>query len=409
MAGLARELKKLGWQVLVAAPQDGEGERTYVHDGIEVYRYPARASAEPLLNWLRQQRPAVAHFHSLTGGLGYRHWRAVQQAGFPVYLTFHMPTAFCCRGSMLRWGQRPCDGEVRPWRCTACYIHSRLCAGDSVADSAHSSGVLLGGGACPAQPGANAISRLKTLIGLPAALRQRRAQLQEMFSRSRRVVAVCEWIRKALLDNGCSAEKLVLSRQGVTEGFADTGAEKTDAGIPRLGYLGRLDWGKGDGLLAEAVRSLPSDCRMQVELRGIPGDAPHLQQLEKLVQGDGRLRLLPPLPTAEVGTWLRSLDALVVPSRVMETGPLVIYEAWAAGLPVIGAGHGGIAELVQEGVNGLLFVPGSVSSLAKILRQVCADPSRLASLRKGIGPVRDMREVAEEMDEIYRRVGIDVP
>ena len=83
---------------------------------------------------------------------------------------------------------------------------------------------------------------------------------------------------------------------------------------------------------------------------------------------------------------LRESDVLVVPSRWYENSPNVILEAFAAGLPVVVADHGGMAEMVREGIDGLRFNPGDVSSLAGALRRLCDDPGLLERLRAGVRP-----------------------
>jgi glycosyltransferase involved in cell wall biosynthesis len=60
-------------------------------------------------------------------------------------------------------------------------------------------------------------------------------------------------------------------------------------------------------------------------------------------------------------------DACLVPSVWLETGPLAVYEAMAAGLPVIGSRLGCIDERIGDNVDGLLFRPGDAEELAGII------------------------------------------
>ncbi|MEZ4462643.1 MAG: glycosyltransferase [bacterium] len=68
-------------------------------------------------------------------------------------------------------------------------------------------------------------------------------------------------------------------------------------------------------------------------------------------------------------------DAIVVPSIWVENSPLVIHEAQQAGVPVITANAGGMAEYVQHEVNGLLFDHRSVSSLTAQMQRFTDDPA----------------------------------
>jgi glycosyltransferase involved in cell wall biosynthesis len=88
----------------------------------------------------------------------------------------------------------------------------------------------------------------------------------------------------------------------------------------------------------------------------------------------------------------------------METGPLVVLEAFAARVPVIGSALGGIAERVHDGVDGILVPPGDPRALARAIARLARDPDRVARLRQGIGPVRSADEVADETRRLYSEV-----
>jgi glycosyltransferase involved in cell wall biosynthesis len=99
---------------------------------------------------------------------------------------------------------------------------------------------------------------------------------------------------------------------------------------------------------------------------------------------------------------------LAVPSIWFETGPQVVLEAHAAGVPVVGSDLGGIAERVQDGVNGLLVPPGDPLALAAALRSFVDDPDLLTRLRPR-HRVRTMDEVADETVAAYAQLLASVP
>jgi len=93
---------------------------------------------------------------------------------------------------------------------------------------------------------------------------------------------------------------------------------------------------------------------------------------------------------------------VVVPSQGMETGPLVVLEAFAAGVPVLGSALGGIPDKVRDGVDGLLVDPyHAVEAWRAALLRVGADRDLVAALTRGVRPPRSMAEVAREMRAIY--------
>jgi glycosyltransferase involved in cell wall biosynthesis len=77
---------------------------------------------------------------------------------------------------------------------------------------------------------------------------------------------------------------------------------------------------------------------------------------------------------------LSKLDVLVHASTVPEPFGQVVLEGMAAGLPVVAARAGGPAELITDGIDGLLFTPGQSDELATTLRVLAEDPLRRQKL-----------------------------
>jgi glycosyltransferase involved in cell wall biosynthesis len=85
----------------------------------------------------------------------------------------------------------------------------------------------------------------------------------------------------------------------------------------------------------------------------------------------------------------------------LETGPLVALEAFAAGVPVLGANLGGIAELVRDGVDGILVAPDDPVAWATTIRQLADNRQVIGVLRTGIAPPRTMDGPADDMAKLY--------
>ena len=161
---------------------------------------------------------------------------------------------------------------------------------------------------------------------------------------------------------------------------------------------------KGVHVLFEAVRQMP-DVALTVRAYGDDSRFPnYTRRLRHMAQADKRLILAGVYERTEVSQVLRELDVIVVPSFWYENSPNVILEAFAHRTPVVASNLGGMAELVHDGENGLLFAPGDAGSLARQLRRLRDDPHLLPALRAGIGPVKSVTQEMDELEEIYRTV-----
>jgi glycosyltransferase involved in cell wall biosynthesis len=165
-------------------------------------------------------------------------------------------------------------------------------------------------------------------------------------------------VKELLLRNDVPGHKISVSRQGLSgvprpsEVQARTGhvGERS----LRVMFLGRLDPAKGADLLIEAFRSAP-DRRAVLGIYGVvQGDSnrAYLNRLMHLAAGDARITFHDAIASDQVISQMQRYDLLAVPSQCLETGPLVVMEAFAAGIPVLGSKLGGIAELVTDGVDG---------------------------------------------------------
>jgi glycosyltransferase involved in cell wall biosynthesis len=97
-------------------------------------------------------------------------------------------------------------------------------------------------------------------------------------------------------------------------------------------------------------------------------------------------------------------DVLAVPSLWLENSPLVIHEAFQAGVPVVGSRMGGTADLVTDGVNGRLYDPSSPGELAAILQSLIDRPALLAEWRGALPAVKTLQDDAREWEQVYAEV-----
>lgn len=157
------------------------------------------------------------------------------------------------------------------------------------------------------------------------------------------------------------------------------------ADAPLLLMAGRISPWKGQHIFVEALARLRAT---HPDVHGVivglaeeadgPGYAASVQALaESLGQGDhlhrvGFQRAMPPL--------LAAADVVVHCSVKPEPFGRVIIEGMAAGRPVVASALGGAAEIIADGVNGLLTPAGDAAALAAALGRLLDDPEQRARL-----------------------------
>ena len=152
-------------------------------------------------------------------------------------------------------------------------------------------------------------------------------------------------------------------------------------------FVGVLEPYKNIDGLAEAwpdVLARVPDARLHVVGKGSRSAV-----VEDLFAREPSVRWTPELDGDGVAAALDAATLLVLPSRSEGMGRVVI-EAFARARPVVGTRVGGIADLVEPGVNGLLVPPGDRTALADALVELLNDRERAADLglaaRRGVEP-----------------------
>jgi glycosyltransferase involved in cell wall biosynthesis len=180
---------------------------------------------------------------------------------------------------------------------------------------------------------------------------------------------------------------------------------------PRVTMVGRFVEKKGhlDGIEAFA-RAVARGSNAELTLVGAGPLAPRYAERVRQLGIGARVRFAGVLPMAEVAELLARTDVLLAPSRVArdgdrESGLMVAKEAAAASAPVVGTKHGGIPEIIDDGVTGFLVDEGDVDAMADRLLALLAD----ASLRERMGRAArakmvreyDLRERVAALEELY--------
>ena len=139
-------------------------------------------------------------------------------------------------------------------------------------------------------------------------------------------------------------------------------------------WYSRIDYQKNQAILLEALAKLPDT---QLLLVGpITSQIYYEQLLQRAheLNVTNRLTIIPGLPPDDprLKAILHEAELFVLPS-LHEPFGIVALEAWAAGLPVVAARVGGLADFIDHGHNGLLFNPQDATDLTAQITRLLAD------------------------------------
>jgi glycosyltransferase involved in cell wall biosynthesis len=183
-------------------------------------------------------------------------------------------------------------------------------------------------------------------------------------------------------------------------------ALRNSLGIPPsarvVGTIGRLNEVKCQDLLLRAFNHMRA--RVPDAHLVIVGDGPlmHALQSQAIELGlQGACHLVG--YQTEPEKYLHLMDVFALTSR-SEGMPLVILEAWAAGVPVVASRVGGLPELISDGNNGLLFSPGDDLALSAALESLLSQPECLRRMgEEGRHVVQSQFDVSRMADRYASR------
>lgn len=235
----------------------------------------------------------------------------------------------------------------------------------------------------------------------------------QLFARGNFFLANCEFFRQKALKIGCNPDRIVVHGSGIDcRQFAFKPRYFPADGIVRIATTGRLVEKKGIEYCIRAIAKL-APTHPNIEFN-IIGDGPLKADFEKLIAEldvSNLVKLLGWKQHQEIAEILDNCHLFLAPSVTAADGnqdaPVnTLKEAMAMGLPVISTYHGGIPELVEDGVNGFLVPERDVDAIAQKLAYLIEHPELWESMgtagRHRVEEKYDMEKLNDELVEIYQ-------
>jgi len=280
----------------------------------------------------------IVHFHNTFTRVSPAAYWAAKKAGARVVQTLHNYRLFCLNAQFYR-DNRVCEDCLRrpvPWPGVLhkCYRQSRL--------------------------GSTTVAVMLTL----------HRSLRTFSTYVDAYIALTEFARLKVIEGGLSPQKVYVKPNFLLD---DPGKGSHLGGYAL--FVGRLSEEKGVSVLLEAWHLLD----LNLPLR-IVGDGPLIEKVATAAQHDRRIEYLGRLPRDEVRHQMREATLLIVPSVWYEAFPMVIVEAYACGLPVVGSKIGSLDSLIEDDIQGIKYPPGNPESLAESINYLVSRPNKLAEM-----------------------------
>lgn len=361
-----------------------------------------RTALNHLLDGLR---PELIHMNGIKPALV----TVAKERAIPHVVTAHHPGVACPVGTLLRPDDSICQRPLDPSGCADCYCRQLAGGGPMGAALAALPAAFYRrlGRALNVLPDATYLGRTLMypwLVG--QGVEGRRFALQN----AQRWIAPSQAIANVLERNGAVRESITIIPHGI-EPLQRSPIEGLGRRPVRFGYIGQINRPKGLHTLFAAFGRLPHAVA-ELHLIGRPQSAKEKKYLETALEpcaGRADVRLRGAVPHDRIGSVLEEIDILILPAIYLEVFGLVVLEAFSAGRPVIISDCGGPAEIVRDGVDGIVFPRSDTSALEQAMRDLIGRPDRILKMADQIRPVRTLAEHVSDVEAVYDDVRSNHP
>jgi len=397
----------------VAIPNYGKNETTkYEYDGIKVYQFAEPSVVDRALQMgfkmpagvphfiklITELKPDIIHFHELAGSNGFtlHYVKEAKLKGFKTIMTFHIADYSCKAKTLMYKNAILCNGIIDEYRCSECMLSKGLSPAKrlpvlKIAKLLYKWNIDL----------SHFNSRIATALSYPFLIQKLKVDLLGLEKSCDKLVVLTTWYEKILFDNGLRKEKISIITQGLIHQLSgnDETVSKVDQVKLKLIFVGRISPFKGVHLILDALERFQAH-EICLDVYGTGNEQYAKDCIGRMEQSE-KVKYKNKLEPSSVVKKMMNYDALVLASTFSEMSPLVIQEAFAAGIPVIASDVYGNAGQIENGVNGWLFKFNDSDNLYKVLKFLVDNKQLIALAKQQISPARLFNEVVDEYKQIY--------
>ncbi len=322
-------------------------------------KYQDFKMAEIFENFLVKVKPNIVHIGHLSH-LTILIVDVIHKYKIPIIFTLHDYWMMCIRGQLIKDDYTLCNGPSIK-KCSRCNIKYFISESQAIGEITKWLEIL---------------STVNSKIDL--------------------FIAPSLFLRNKYIEYGIPREKIIYMDYGFDKAIIN-GKEKIPYKKLRFGFLGRIIPVKGISHLMDAFNKVDHS-KAELFIHGrLPASSIYLKNRRNDSVFKGSYNY------GDISKVLSNIDVLVVPSIWYENSPLVIHEAFLAKIPVITSNLGGMAELVEDKKNGLLFEPGNIEDLLEKMNKFIENP-RLIEKYSQYTYVRSIQEDVREIINLYYKL-----
>lgn len=227
----------------------------------------------------------------------------------------------------------------------------------------------------------------------------RRHWVKKVFNEVDMFIAPSQFLLQRYLQSGLPREKAVFIGHGFNTSMGRN-IKKTASAALRFAFIGTPGVHKGIHVLIDAFNRVAGSSELKIYGKI---QEPLHRSLRTRIKNPN-IHLAGELKEEAKARAFSEIDVLIFPSICYENCPLSIHEAFVAKVPVITADIGGMAELVADGENGLIFRAGDATSLFEKIQECINNPALLSRLTSRIPAVKDITVHAAELLQLYAQL-----
>ncbi len=352
---------------------------------------------------LIDEQPDIIHFHELIAGRGpgIYHVEAAYSLNLKIVLTAHLSYYSCQTGTLMQNAKTLCSGKIDISVCSNCVYQTKGIKGFKLWTLKSASSFFHSIKINPLKWN----STFGTAMGVPFLIKKKYNNLIRLSHFCDKIVSLTDFYTKILLLNKVPANKIATVKQGVPGAnlYIKENRVKEKRKFLKLIFIGRISAFKGLHILIEALKNIPNDL-FKLDIFGELGDDSYTKNCIDSSALITSIRWKGTIRDEEKYRLLPTYDLLLLPSTFSEMSPLVIQEAYAAGIPVLASDVYGNAEQITDGENGWLFKFNDAADLTIKIQTLLDNTHLIEEARKQLLTVKSFKEVAMEYLTIYKKV-----